>query len=228
MNACDRPRQMWYRVTWSSLGTLLTCLFAQMPVAAQATAQPHSPNVLSSATIRQTSLHTLRDESPPGYPITRLPFRVRAAYVPRLKISPAFPDPILPEPVYPLRLVIRLGERRVYVYRGDTVEVSYPVAVGRQGWETPTGEYEVLNMIEHPEWRNPFTGEVIGAGSSNPLGERWIGFWTDGENYIGFHGTPNEASVGTAASHGCVRMYNHHVRELFQIVALGTPVTVEP
>jgi lipoprotein-anchoring transpeptidase ErfK/SrfK len=153
---------------------------------------------------------------------------VRAAYVPTLDYSPAFPEAILPEPVYQVRLVIRLSERKVHVYRGDTLEVSYPVAVGRQGWETPTGQWEVLSMIEHPEWRNPFTGEVIGAGPSNPLGERWIGFWTDGENYIGFHGTPNEASVGTAASHGCVRMYNHHVRELFQVVALGTSVTVEP
>lgn len=64
-------------------------------------------------------------------------------------------------------------------------------------------------------------------GPDNPLGERWIAFWTDGTNVIGFHGTPNRDSVGRAASHGCVRMYNEDVRELYDIVSTGTPVTVE-
>jgi len=139
-----------------------------------------------------------------------------------------FPTPVFPEVTPTLRLVIRLGERRVYVYRDDVVEVSYPIAIGKPGWETPVGQHEIINMVESPEWRNPFTGQVIGAGPQNPLGDRWIGFWTDGNNYIGFHGTPNEASVGRAASHGCVRMFNNDVRALFEIVAVGTPVIVEP
>jgi lipoprotein-anchoring transpeptidase ErfK/SrfK len=58
------------------------------------------------------------------------------------------------------------------------------------------------------------------------LGERWIGFWTDGQDTIGFHGTPNVKSIGTAASHGCVRMYNQDVRVLFDLVKVGTPVQV--
>lgn len=60
----------------------------------------------------------------------------------------------------------------------------------------------------------------------NPLGTRWLGFWTNGKNWIGFHGTPNRASVGSAASHGCVRMYDEHIQELFELVAVGTPVKV--
>ena len=127
-----------------------------------------------------------------------------------------------------VRLRLSLSDRKVYVYRGETLETSYPVAIGRAGWETPTGDFEVVSQVNSPGWTNPFTGEVMPPGPDNPLGDRWIGFWTDGTNVIGFHGTPNRKSVGRAASHGCVRMYNEHIRELYDIVALGTVVTVEP
>jgi hypothetical protein len=140
------------------------------------------------------------------------------------------PDSFLPtvNPLRGLHLVIDLSDRRVYVRQGDQLHTSFPIAVGRQGWETPVGNYEVIQMIRDPAWQNPFTGAVIPPGTDNPLGVRWIGFWTDGDNYIGFHGTPNEGSVGTAASHGCIRMYNRDVVQLFEMVAIGTPVIVEP
>ena len=128
----------------------------------------------------------------------------------------------------PVHLVLRLSERRVRVYRGDTEEASYPVAIGRPGWETPTGNFSVFSELVDPGWTHPLTGEVMSPGPDNPLGERWIGFWTDGTNSIGFHGTPTRHSVGKAASHGCVRMYNEDVKKLYEIVAIGTPVVVEP
>ncbi|MBE7382892.1 MAG: L,D-transpeptidase [Leptolyngbya sp. SIO1E4] len=137
-------------------------------------------------------------------------------------------EPILPEARLPVRLVIRLSDRRVYVYRGDDVEVSFPIAVGRTGWETPTGEFQVFSMLENPGWTNPFTNEVMPPGPENPLGDRWIAFWTDGTNQIGFHGTPERESIGQAASHGCIRLYNEHVRALYQLVDVGTTVTIEP
>ncbi len=127
-----------------------------------------------------------------------------------------------------VRLRLSLSDRKVYVYRGESIEATYPVAIGKAGWETPTGEFEVTSQISQPGWTNPFTDEVLPPGPENPLGDRWIGFWTDGTNAIGFHGTPNRESVGHAASHGCVRMYNEDIRELFEVVALGTTVTVEP
>lgn len=127
-----------------------------------------------------------------------------------------------------LALVIRLAERRVYVYKSDRIVTSYPIAIGRNGWETPIGEYQVIQMIEDPTWEHPLNGDIIPPGPENPLGSRWIGFWTDGTNYIGFHGTPNEETVGQAVSHGCVRMFNQDVLALFQKVQLGTPVIVEP
>lgn len=125
------------------------------------------------------------------------------------------------------RLVIKLSERRVYVYQIDEVLVSYPIAVGKAGWETPTGNFQVMQMLQDPAWEHPWTGEIVPPGPDNPLGDRWIGFWTDGENYIGFHGTPAEELVGQAVSHGCIRMRNKDVKALFEKVAVGTPVFVE-
>lgn len=153
-----------------------------------------------------------------------------ATALPALRsVTPDLPpiQPILPE-ASEIHLVLKISERRVYVYNGETLMKSYPVAVGRPGWETPTGSFKVLNMIEHPGWTNPLTGAQMPPGPDNPLGERWIAFWTDGTNSIGFHGTPNPESVGRAASHGCVRMFNQNVRELYSLVQVGTPVTVEP
>lgn len=140
------------------------------------------------------------------------------------------PDKFLPSPdlLAQIHLVLKLSERRVYVYDRDQVKTSFPVAIGRAGWETPTGEYQVIQMQHDPIWEHPFTGELVPPGQDNPLGVRWIGFWTDGTNYIGFHGTPNTETIGRPASHGCVRMYNHDVVKLFEMVELGTPVKVVP
>lgn len=137
-------------------------------------------------------------------------------------------DLFLPVPEKTIHLVIRLSERRVYVYEQDQVVKSFPIAIGRSGWETPTGKFEVIQMLQNPVWEHPFTGELVPPGSDNPLGSRWIGFWTDGTNYIGFHGTPNAETVGQAASHGCIRMYDQDVIALFNIVQMGTPVEVVP
>ncbi|MEB3826512.1 L,D-transpeptidase [Phormidium sp. CCY1219] len=125
-------------------------------------------------------------------------------------------------------LVIRLSERRVYLYRNDRLQTSYPIAVGKAGWETPTGSFEVMQMQRDPIWEHPWTGEIVYPGPNNPLGARWIGFWTDGRDFIGFHGTPNEELVGQAVSHGCIRMRNQDILALYSQVDIGTPVTVEP
>lgn len=140
--------------------------------------------------------------------------------------NPNTPVDNITEVAEAIRLELRLGERRVYVFKGDEVIANYPVAIGRSGWETPTGEFIVRDMIENPGWENFRTGEVIPPGDDNPLGVRWISFWTDGVNEIGFHGTPDEELIGQAVSHGCVRMRNRDVMALFSKVAIGTPVVV--
>jgi lipoprotein-anchoring transpeptidase ErfK/SrfK len=129
----------------------------------------------------------------------------------------------------PLHLEISLHNRRVTLYQGKSQIKSYPIAVGRQGWDSPIGNFRVRTMLKNPTWINPFTGKAIPGGDpENPLGKYWIGFWTNGKNWVGFHGTPNPDSVGKAASHGCIRMYNNDVKELFDRISLGTPVTVVP
>lgn len=104
-------------------------------------------------------------------------------------ITPELPplQPTLPEPVeFSLRLVLKRSERRVYLYRGEEQVGSYPVAVGKSGWETPLGTWAVNNMQEDPTWIHPFTGEVVPPGSDNPLGDRWIGFWTNDRAKLAF------------------------------------------
>jgi lipoprotein-anchoring transpeptidase ErfK/SrfK len=125
-----------------------------------------------------------------------------------------------------VNLVLKLKEKRVYVYQGEKLIKKYPVAIGKKGWETPLGEWQVMEKIKNPAWTSFKTGEVFAPGTENPLGARWIGFWTDGQDVIGFHGTANLKSIGTAASHGCVRMRNRDVKALFPLVKVGTTVKV--
>ncbi|MEG3440191.1 L,D-transpeptidase [Pannus brasiliensis CCIBt3594] len=138
----------------------------------------------------------------------------------------ALPPPNAAAVVIDTRLVLNLKQRRLYVYRGDKAIASYRVAIGRKGWETPIGQFSVIQMVRDPAWEHPLTGQIVPSGGKNPLGARWIGFWTDGKNSIGFHGTPDEHLIGRAVSHGCVRMRNRDIKTLFEKVSVGTPVTV--
>lgn len=148
------------------------------------------------------------------------------------------PTPVAPptEPEPAPYLLLRLNERRLYLVDGRSHSPleSYRVAVGKPPYETPTGRFQVHEMVEHPEfvrfdWNNP--SKVFGRippGPTNPLGLRWIGFaeaygWT-----IGFHGTPKPELLGQAVSHGCVRMHNDDVVRLYDRISLGTTVIVEP
>lgn len=126
------------------------------------------------------------------------------------------------------RIVLRLGERRVYVYDGDAVLDSFPVAIGAPETPTPTGEFEVFQMIENPVWQSPWTGEIHAPGANSALGLRWIGFTELPGGIIGFHGTPTLSSIGSAASNGCVRLTNEDVLNLYSHVRMGMTVVVEP
>ncbi|NJO77219.1 MAG: L,D-transpeptidase [Cyanobacteria bacterium RM1_2_2] len=126
-----------------------------------------------------------------------------------------------------IHLLLKLGDRKVHVYQGEKLLASYPVAIGRPEFPTPTGEFEVFEMIVNPAWQNPWTGEVEAPGADGSLGLRWIGFTKMPNGVIGFHGTPNVASIGRAASHGCVRMRNEDIVRLYEHVKVGTLVRVE-
>lgn len=141
---------------------------------------------------------------------------------------PTIEDPSLTSSAQGTSLVIKLSDRRVYVYRGNQLRASYPIAIGKATWETPTGTFEVIEMQREPTLQNSSTGKVIPPSVDNALGARWIGFWTDGRNFIGFHGTPQEHLVGQTVAHGCLRMRNQDILALYTQVGIGTPVTVEP
>lgn len=125
-------------------------------------------------------------------------------------------------------VVLKLGNRKVYVYQGQKLVASYPVAIGRPEFPTPTGEFKVFEMIVNPAWQSPWTGEVEAPGIDGSLGLRWIGFAEMTGGVIGFHGTPNVASIGRAASHGCVRMRNEDIVKMYSLIKVGTLVRVEP
>ena len=142
------------------------------------------------------------------------------------------------------QLVLNRQKRQLMLLENGTLKRRYPAAVGTVGWETPVGSFQVLDKQVNPVWEHPVTGAAIPPGMQNPLGSRWIGFhrdcsgrqgW-DGERYLdvqgctvaGFHGTPHRWTVGRAVSHGCVRLYDEHVQEVFELVQVGTPVTVLP
>ncbi|WP_038013717.1 L,D-transpeptidase [Synechococcus sp. WH 8016] len=144
-----------------------------------------------------------------------------------------------------LQLVLDRKHHQLLVLKDGLMTRRFPAAVGTTGWETPAGRFRVFEKVKEPLWTHPVSGELVDAESEkNPLGSRWIGFhrdckgrtgW-DGEQYLdingctvaGFHGTPFRWTVGRAVSHGCVRLYEENVQEVFDLVRVGTQVTVLP
>lgn len=123
-------------------------------------------------------------------------------------------------------VIVDLSEAKIYLMWGNHILNTYPVAVGQPGWETPVGKFKVEKKLENPVWQQPITGELIKTGPENPLGKRWIGFWSDKRHHIGFHGTNKEQLVGQPVSHGCLRMRNRDIQALYEQVVIGTPIIV--
>jgi lipoprotein-anchoring transpeptidase ErfK/SrfK len=126
------------------------------------------------------------------------------------------------------KLVVSLSQRHVTLYKDDRAVATYDLAVAQVGWETPTGTFSVMHMEQNPTWIHPITGVKVPPGEDNPLGNAWIGFWTDGKAEIGFHGTNEEDLIGQAVSHGCLRMRNQDIAAVYSQVGQGTPVIVQP
>ena len=119
------------------------------------------------------------------------------------------------------RVVVSIPDRKLAVIEdGTTVEV-YDVAVGKPSTPSPVGTFTIVNRVAHPTYYRP--GVVIGPGDRNPLGTRWMGLSAP---YVGIHGTPDAASIGYSASHGCIRMRIPDAEWLFQHVDVGTPVFI--
>ena len=129
-------------------------------------------------------------------------------------------------------IVIRRGSNHLYLYRVGTKPKlirTFQVATGRSQYPTPLGKFEVVNKQLDPWWYPPAgSAWAVGAkpippGPGNPLGTRWMGLSAPN---VGIHGTPDAASIGYSASHGCIRMLIPQVEWLFTQVDLGTPVFI--
>jgi L,D-transpeptidase ErfK/SrfK len=225
--------RMYYQNAFKfSLTTLVIFFSLQLSAISQTKVEQQEINQIIITQPNSTPVEINSSKEQPALPkyserMRRLLLRLQAP----VQINSPQTQPILPNiSEQNINLLLVLKQRKLYVYKSNILQASYPVAIGKHGWETPTGKFIVISMVENPVWENPFDSskEVIPPGLQNPLGERWIGFWTDGKDEIGFHGTYKRDSVGKAVSHGCVRMYNEDVKKLYNFVKIGTPVIVIP
>lgn len=124
---------------------------------------------------------------------------------------------------------IDLSERRLRLYNKGKLAKKYRVAIGTPGHPTPRGSFKITAKRKNPTWGNPGSAwasnmpSFIGPGPNNPLGTRAMNLNVSG---IRIHGTSKRYSIGTAASHGCVRMLREDVENLFKRVSVGTPVHI--
>jgi lipoprotein-anchoring transpeptidase ErfK/SrfK len=127
-------------------------------------------------------------------------------------------------------IVVNRGAFRLTLYKHLKPVKTYPIAVGQIGLETPAGLYHIQNKAVNPAWNVPnspwagsLAGQVIPGGApNNPLKARWMGIFAG----AGIHGTDEIGSIGTAASHGCIRMRIPDVIELYDKVPVGAPVYI--
>jgi lipoprotein-anchoring transpeptidase ErfK/SrfK len=117
------------------------------------------------------------------------------------------------------RIVVSIADRKLAVIEGEKVVRIFETAVGAPVSPSPTGVFKIANSIADPTWYGK--GKVVPPGKGNPIGTRWLGLSLKG---YGIHGTNLPSSIGHAASHGCIRMRNREVEELFKMVAVGDQV----
>ncbi len=117
------------------------------------------------------------------------------------------------------RIVISIPDHRLILMEDGRAVRMFDVAVGKPSTPSPKGEFRVVSRVQHPTWFGP--KQTVPPGKANPLGTRWLGLSARG---YGIHGTNAPNSIGKSASHGCIRMRNADVEQLFELVAVGTPV----
>jgi lipoprotein-anchoring transpeptidase ErfK/SrfK len=117
------------------------------------------------------------------------------------------------------RIVVSIPDCKLAVLEDDRVLKVYPTAVGAPASPSPVGEFTIVQHLTDPTWYT--RGRVVPPGKSNPLGTRWLGLSAKG---YGIHGTNVPSSIGHKVSHGCIRMRNRDVEELFGMVETGDTV----
>lgn len=128
-------------------------------------------------------------------------------------------------------IVINLAELRLYYFPSDGEPRSFPIGIGREGYETPVGRTSVLRKRVDPAWvptksereENPDLPAVVGPGPDNPMGK--FALYLAWPSYA-IHGTNQIYSIGRRGSHGCIRLYPEDIEWLFRHIELGAPVLV--
>jgi lipoprotein-anchoring transpeptidase ErfK/SrfK len=130
---------------------------------------------------------------------------------------------------YPSYLTLDRGTFTLRLWEHLKLAKTYTVAVGQEGLETPEGLYDIQEKQENPSWHVPdsawagdLAGQVIPPGPEDPIKARWMAIFEG----AGIHGTEETESLGSAASHGCVRMSIPDVEELYDRVEVGTPIYI--
>lgn len=124
-------------------------------------------------------------------------------------------------------IIVERAKFRVTLWRAGR-RVTFPIAVGTAAYPTPTGNFRIVSKQVNPTWFPPDSPWAAGLGPvppgvDNPLGTRWMGTSAPG---IGLHGTPAAYSIGTRASHGCIRMRIRDAERLYDMIEIGTPVII--
>lgn len=128
-------------------------------------------------------------------------------------------------------IIVTLSQRKVALYNGEKLVKTYRCAIGTPDHPTPVGNWKIVLKRKNPTWVNPGSEwaktmpKTIAPGPTNPLGLRALNLNASG---IRLHGTTSLSSIGTAASHGCMRMRNQDIVDLFDRVKVGTPVFIIP
>jgi L,D-transpeptidase ErfK/SrfK len=129
-------------------------------------------------------------------------------------------------------LVINVAEMRLYLFttlKGHPIVSTFPIGVGGREWQTPTGDFKVSEKSTRPTWfippslREKYHVKKIPPGPDNPLGDYWIGLANSG---YGIHGTDIPWSVGRLVTLGCIRLYPEDIKQLYNVVKVGTPVKI--
>lgn len=150
-------------------------------------------------------------------------FRTGAIRVKTVPVAPAVKTADLGAIV-----VIRRGSNRLNLFNGPKLVRRFTVATGQSAYPTPLGDFEIVVRERNPTWNPPDSdwakdAKPIPPGPGNPLGTRWMGISSPA---VGIHGTPDAASLGYSASHGCIRMRIPDAEWLFNRVRFGTPVFI--
>jgi L,D-transpeptidase ErfK/SrfK len=118
-------------------------------------------------------------------------------------------------------VLVSIPDRKLAVMEGGNVIARFPVAVGAAASPSPVGQFQIVSRVSKPTYYRP--GTVIPTGNDNPVGTRWIGISQKG---YGIHGTNAPRSVGHAASHGCIRLRNRDMEQLFTMLRIGDAVEI--